>query len=128
MLGACALLLWVILAIGRHLTPPENIGGTWLPDAGTVGPGPMRVEQSGHFFQIGFEDGHRADVKLTQLNRMGNDVTMKMEGGTWHFDVSGKLSTNGLLSAMHWVVDGPTKGDWNAHRADEHPAGKGGEK
>ncbi len=66
MLAVLIVGLWAVLAAGRHVHAPRDLAGKWqlTPLSPDAKPQVMTVEQSGLFFQIGFEQDPPLDLKL----------------------------------------------------------------
>jgi hypothetical protein len=76
--------LWAILTAGSRLTAPEDLSGEWhvtwattSPTGGSEPDGTMRVQQSGRFFNVTFDDALQLRLKLAD-----GDAAATPAGGT----------------------------------------------
>jgi len=100
--------LWSVLAIGRHLTAPEDLAGKWqLTPVSAASPAQiLTVEQSGRFFQIAFEHGPQLDLKQQ------GDSPLLLANREWRLTITGQ--SDGDDKTMQ--LDGPQSARWTAHR------------
>jgi hypothetical protein len=99
--------LWTVLSIGRHLHAPRDLAGKWqlIPLSPGAKPQLMTVEQSGLFFQVGFEKGPPLDLKLK------DDSKQILTGKNCQLTFTGPTDDDKTVE-----LTGKQSGRWTAHR------------
>ncbi len=101
--------LWAVLAMGAHVSAPEDLAGKWQLQSTVRGipDDTMTIEQSGRFFQVIFEHGPHLDLKLTDdlqpLHLIDGDTKLVIAGQPGSDDKTMQLN-------------GVNTGRWMAHR------------
>src|SRR5437667_9320196 len=95
--------LWLILTFGNTLAEPEDLSGDWFvqwdePRPGFVPSGKLRIDQSGRFFTLHFENGPKMSLKLqdgwTGAKR-GRWLYMQLAGNPWTLTCTGTYPLKG---------------------------------
>jgi hypothetical protein len=110
MIAVLVIGLWTVLALGRNLSAPEDLAGKWQLHSAVHGipDDTLAIEQSGRFFQIAFNSGPHAGLKLTEKTA----AVLRLSGGDWQMTVTGPDGGDDKTIQLN----GPVTGRWTAHR------------
>src|SRR5262245_29520199 len=92
--------LWVIFTLGESLRAPDDLSGNWTvhwdqPPPGFAAKGKMRVDQSGRFFTVKFEDGPTLKLRLADKFRgaqEGRYLSMTLAGDAWTLNCTSSIA------------------------------------
>ena len=95
--------LWLILTFGNTLAAPDDLSGEWLvrwdePRPGFAPSGKLRIDQSGRFFTLHFENGPTMSLKLQSDwtgARRGRRLFMRLAGSPWGITFTGAFPLKG---------------------------------
>jgi len=121
--------LWVILTFGKSLEAPPDLSGEWrvkwdAPPKNALEQGWMKVQQSGRFLTVSFENSMSLSMKLSDVDQAARELrnpVLRMTDGTWTMTLNG----NPALGEVQLDLSGPSRHTARAMRlaADGQPIG-----
>jgi hypothetical protein len=95
--------LWLIVTFGNTLAAPDDLSGDWLvqwddPWSGILQSRRLRIDQSGRFFTLNFENGPKMSLKLQSDwtgARRGQRLYMRLSGNPWTVVCTGTFPLKG---------------------------------
>jgi hypothetical protein len=111
--------LWFIIEIGGAMRAPDDLSGEWnvawltAPPPDAAAAAPMRIDQSGRFFEVRWGDKARPLSMILRPgwrgNRDGRRLLMELAGGAWTMRVDGDIPLKSLRTpAVNIELIGPT--------------------